>query len=255
MTQKNQNRLVWITGASSGLGRALALKMAAEGWQVAASARRENKLQSLVREAESNRIHPLPLDVTDPSAVRLGFEQLVDRLGLPDIAVLNAGSHKPTPAAEFETKDFRDLFELNLMGTVYCLEAVMVPMMERGSGRIAIVASLSGYMGLPTAGAYGMTKAGLINLAEALRPELERRGVNLQLVNPGFVRTPLTDRNAFKMPFLITAEDAAAAFYNGLQSHRFEIVFPLRFAYLMKLLRLLPYPLSLAVTRRLIPDR
>ncbi len=106
---------------------------------------------------------------------------------------------------------------------------------------------------LPLAGAYGMTKAGLINLAEALRPELEAEGVTLQVVNPGFVKTPLTDKNPFEMPFLMEVEEAAAAFYDGLQSRRFEIIFPRRFAYLLKILRLLPYPLALAVTRKLLP--
>ena len=127
-------------------------------------------------------------------------------------------------------------------------------MIERRAGRIALVASLAGYRGLPTSAAYGMTKAGLINMAEALKPELERVGIQLQIVNPGFVRTPLTDRNPFPMPFLMEPEDAAAAFYRGLQSDRFEIVFPRRFAAILKVLRCLPASLAFAVTRRLVPE-
>ena len=140
------------------------------------------------------------------------------------------------------------------MGTVHCLEALLPGMIARRGGRIAVVASLAGYRGLPTSSAYGMTKAGLINMAEALKPELDGYGVRLQVVNPGFVRTPLTDRNAFAMPFLMDVEDAAEAFYRGLCSERFEIVFPRRLAYLLKILRVLPAPLAFAVTRRLVPD-
>ena len=255
MNEAKQDRHAWITGASSGLGRALALRMASEGWQVTASARSGDQLQSLAALAAAfpGAVHALPLDVTRRDAVAAAVEQMVQSYGLPDLVVLNAGTHKPTPAAQLAARDFQELIELNLMGTVNCLEAVLPPLRGRGRGQIALVASLAGYVGLPLAGAYGMTKAGLINLAEALRPELEAEGIMLQVVNPGFVKTPLTDKNPFEMPFLMEVEDAAAAFYDGLQSQRFEIIFPRRFAYLLKILRLLPYPLALAMTRKLLP--
>ncbi len=251
---KPQDR-VWITGASSGLGRALALKMASEGWRVAASARSQDQLQAVAALASAfpGSIEAFPLDVTDRDAVQETVARILEDFGPPDLVVLNAGTHKPTPAARLSTKDFRQLVELNLMGTVHCLEAVLPPLRRRREGQIAIVASLAGYVGLPLAGAYGMTKAGLINLAESLEPELRAEGVTLQVVNPGFVKTPLTDRNPFHMPFLMDVESAATAFYRGLQSGGFEIVFPRRFAYLLKLLRLLPHPLALAITRRLLP--
>ena len=251
---KPQDR-VWITGASSGLGRALALKMASEGWRVAASARSEDQLQAVAALASAfpGGIEAFPLDVTDRDAVQATVARILEDFGPPDVVVLNAGTHKPTPAARLSTKDFRQLVELNLMGTVHCLEAVLPPLRRRREGQIAIVASLAGYVGLPLAGAYGMTKAGLINLAESLEPELRAEGVILQVVNPGFVKTPLTDRNPFHMPFLMDVESAATDFYRGLQSGGFEIVFPRRFAYLLKVLRLLPHPLALAITRRLLP--
>ena len=246
----------WITGASTGLGRALALRMAGDGWQVAASARGEDQLKDLEGEAAGlpGRIVSVPLDVTDGAATRAAVATIHDALGPIDQAVLNAGSHKPVSAGSLSAADFRGLIELNLMGTVQGLEAVLPGMIERRAGRIAVVASLAGYHGLPTSAAYGMTKAGLINMAEALKPELDRLGVRIQIVNPGFVRTPLTDRNPFPMPFLMEVEAAAEAFYRGLRSERFEIVFPRRFAYLLKVLRCLPAPLAFAVTRRLVPQ-
>ena len=245
---------VWITGASSGLGAHLAMRMARDGYEVAASARRQEELKALADRASGNgAIHPVPLDVTDATATVQAVARIEAQIGPVDQAVLNAGTHKPVDPRDLKVQDFRDLIELNLLGTVNCLAAVLPPMITRRRGRIAMVASVAGYRGLPTSAAYGMTKAGLINMAEALRVELAPLGIVVQLVSPGFVRTPLTDRNTFPMPFLMEPEDAAEALYRGLQTDRFEILFPRRFAYLMKLLRILPAPLAFAVTRRLVP--
>lgn len=245
--------VVWITGASSGLGAALARRMAQEGRTVAASARRRDRLEALAAEASGDLIRLFPLDVEDPETLRAAVAQIEREAGPIGQAVLNAGTHQPVDPRALKAEDFRRLVELNLMGTVHCLAAVLPGMIARGRGRIAIVASVAGYRGLPTAAAYGMTKAGLINMAEALRVELAPLGIVVQIVNPGFVRTPLTDRNAFPMPFLMAPEAAAEAFYRGLQSDRFEISFPRRLVWIMKLLRCLPAPLAFAATRRLLP--
>ncbi len=247
------SEVVWITGASSGLGAALARRVAQAGQTVAASARRRDKLEALAAESAGDQIRPFPLDVEDPEALHAVVAQIEREVGPIGQAVLNAGTHQPVDPRALKIEDFRRLVEVNLMGTVNCLAAVLPPMIERGHGRIAIVASVAGYRGLPTAAAYGMTKAGLINMAEALRVELAPLGIVVQIVNPGFVRTPLTDRNPFPMPFLMAPEDAAEAFYRGLQSDRFEISFPRRLVWIMKLLRCLPAPLAFAVTRRLLP--
>lgn len=244
----------WVVGASSGIGRALALRLARAGLPVIVSARNAAALQELTAEAANLKgsIMPLPMDVTDRDAVKraLGVIERTAPLGL---AVLNAGTHRPMLARDFSTEDLRKLVDLNLMGTANCLEAILPVMLARGRGQIAIVSSVAGYFGLPTSAGYGATKAGLINMAEALQPELRQAGVKLQIVNPGFVRTPLTDKNPFPMPFLMEVDDAADAFYRGLKSNRVEIVFPRRLAWLLRLLRLLPYRLSLSMTRRLVP--
>jgi short-subunit dehydrogenase len=246
---------VWITGASSGLGEALAVRMARAGRSVAISARRQEKLDAVAATAGgAGVLHPVRLDVEDEAATREAVARIEQDVGPIAQAVLNAGTHQPVDARHLDPADFRKLAELNLLGTVHCLAAVLPPMLARRRGRIAIVASVAGYRGLPTAAAYGMTKAGLINMAEALRVELAPCGIVVQVVNPGFVRTPLTDRNEFAMPFLMEPEAAAEALYRGLQSDRFEIAFPRRFVVLMKLLRCLPAPLAFAVTRRMVPE-
>lgn len=242
------SRVAWITGAGSGIGRALALEMAAAGWRVAASARTASTLAELA--AEHAAIRPYPLDVTDTEACRAVVARIEAEMGPIGQAVLNAGTHRPMPAEEFDAGAFADLIETNLLGTVRSLAPAMAGMIGRRSGRIAIVASVAGYSGLPTAAAYGASKAALINMAEALRPELARHGVVLQLVSPGFVRTPLTDRNRFPMPFLMPVEAAARRLRRGLESDRFEIVFPRRLAWLLKLLRILPHPIYFPIVRR-----
>ncbi len=245
----------WITGASSGIGRALALRMARAGRSVAISARGAADLAAVAAAAEGlpGRLIPLPLDVTDLAACHAAVARIEGEHGPLALAILNAGTHRAVQAASLDPADVRALVELNIMGTVNSLAAALVPLRARQQGQVAIVASLAGYWGLPTAAAYGLTKAGLINLAEALQPELRALGIKLQLVNPGFVRTPLTDRNPFPMPFLMEVEDAAEAFWRGLNSNRFEIVFPRRLAWMLGLLRRLPNRVALAATRRLVP--
>ncbi|MBI1245243.1 MAG: SDR family NAD(P)-dependent oxidoreductase [Alphaproteobacteria bacterium] len=241
--------IVWITGASSGIGRALALNLAAAGKRVVASARRADALEALAREAGGS-ISVLPLDTTDAAACENAVAWIEAEMGPLALAILNAGTHVPTPASEFAVAPVRRLVETNLMGTVNCLAPALAAMRQRKHGHIALVASVAGYGGLPTASAYGATKAALINMCESLKPECEALGVKLQLVSPGFVRTPLTDKNPFPMPFLMDAADAAAEIARGLASDKFEIVFPRRFAIMLKVLNMLPYGLYFRLVRR-----
>lgn len=246
---------LWITGAGKGLGRALALELARRGWHVAASARTAADLDSLCREASSlpGRIEGFPLDVTDGEAVAHTVAAIEESCGPLATAVLNAGTHIPVSAGHLTAAPFRTLIETNVMGVVHGLAALLPRFIERRAGHIAVVASVAGYRGLPTGAAYGASKAALINMCESLKPELDPLGVRLRLVNPGFVKTPLTDKNPFPMPFLMDVDAAATRLADGLEGSRFEITFPRRFTWLLKALRLLPYPLYFALTRRLVP--
>ncbi|MEQ8665780.1 MAG: SDR family NAD(P)-dependent oxidoreductase [Rhodospirillales bacterium] len=245
-------RVAWITGAGKGIGRAVARQLAAQGWTVAVSARTVADLESLAAACASGRIRPYRLDVTDPSATITVLDAIEAEVGRLDLAILNAGTHQPESAAKFSVETTRKLVEVNLMGTVNGLAPLVERFASRRKGHIAVVASLAGYRGLPSAAAYGATKAALINMCEALKPELEEMGVNLSLINPGFVETPLTDKNEFPMPFLISADRAASAIISGLAAKRFEIAVPWRFAVLMKLLRTLPDAVHFALTRRMV---
>lgn len=241
--------LVWITGASSGIGHATALAYARDGWTVAASARDGAALTALAA-ASAGRIHAFPLDVTDEPATLATHAAIEQALGQIDLAVFSAGTHLPVSVDPFETGSFRKLVEVNLMGVVHCLGAALPAMTRRRGGQIAIVASVAGYFGMPTAAAYGATKSALITLAQSLKFDCDRYGIGLSIINPGFVKTPLTDRNAFPMPFLIGADEAARRIVRGLAAKRFEISFPRRFALILKLIRLLPYRLFFPLVAR-----
>lgn len=244
--------VVWITGASSGIGRALALRLARDGAVVAASARRLEELERLAAEAlgGAGRIVPFAIDVTDRAATIETVDRIEQQLGPIEVAVLAAGTHRPVTARRFDARDLARLVEVNLLGTANALEPVMRAMIARRRGRIAVVSSVAGYRGLPTAAYYGATKAALINLAECLKFDLDRLGVHLQLIDPGFVETPLTDRNDFAMPFLMDPDEAARRIAKGLGSRRFEVTFPKRFTWWLKLLRCLPYALYFPIMAR-----
>lgn len=256
MSQKTQ-AVAWVTGASRGIGYAVAQALARDGWVVAASARNIVDLEKLAAACAEypGSVRPFAFDITERDGAAKAVFDIEQQLGPIALAILNAGTHEPVDGRALSVAPFRRLMEINYMGTVNCLVPLAERFVARRAGRIAVVASLAGYRGLPTASAYGASKAALINMCEALRPDLKTAGVVLSVVTPGFVRTPLTDQNMFPMPFLMDAETAARRLLRGLATDRFEITFPRRFSYLMKLLRIMPYGLFFAITRRLGPGR
>jgi NAD(P)-dependent dehydrogenase (short-subunit alcohol dehydrogenase family) len=244
--------VVWITGAGKGIGRAVALKFAASGRIVAASARTREDLDSLAAEASGGRIVPYPLDITDAAAAKSTVAAIERDLGPIGVAMLNAGTYIPEHAEGFDLGAFEKVVNTNLIGTAKSFSAIIGPMLERGRGQIAFVASVAGFRGLPSGGAYGATKAALINLAESLAPEMKEKGVTMTLINPGFVDTPLTRKNPFPMPFLIEPDEAAERIVRGLDRGTFEVIFPTRMMIAMKLLRVLPYWAFFAITKRMV---
>lgn len=244
-------KVAWITGAGKGIGRALAARLARDGWAVAASARTLADLESLASEQPAGRIHSFALDVTDAAATTATVAAIEATLGPIELAVLNAGTYVPTGISPFNAEAFRSQFQINVMGTINGLAELVPRLTARRRGHLAVVASMAGYRGLPAAAAYGGTKAALINMCESLKLELEPHGVAVSVVCPGFVKTPLTDKNDFPMPFLISAEEAAEHIVRGLAAQRFEITFPWAFAAMMKLLRILPNAVFFSIARRM----
>lgn len=240
--------VVWIAGASTGIGRELALQLAAQGSRVAVSARSSDKLSALV--TENPRIAAFPLDVTDASAVAATIEAVERDLGAIDLAILAAGTWTPLSIETLTAEIFRETAAVNYLGVTNAVAVLAPAMARRGTGHLAWIASVAGYVGLPKAYAYGPTKAALINLAESLAPELQAKGVTVSVINPGFVETPLTAKNDFPMPFLISPAEAARRTLAGLEAGQFEIAFPRRMVALLKSLRQLPYPALFALLKR-----
>lgn len=244
---------VWITGGSSGIGRELALALAGQGINVSVSARTPGKLAELAD--AHDLIHAYPVDVTDQAAIAAALMHMEAQHGPVDLAILNAGIWSPSAPGQLATKEFTRSMEINYAGVTNALVPLEASMRARGKGHIAVVASVAGYRGLPKGAFYGPTKAALINLCESLRPELARAGIKLQIICPGFVRTPMTDVNTFPMPFLMETGDAVAKILAGLNSNRFEIAFPWQLVMTLKLARILPYPAFFWFIRNVIARR
>jgi short-subunit dehydrogenase len=249
-------KVVWITGASSGIGAEVAREAARRGAHVIVTARRADALEELAASAAG--IQAAPGDITDAESIAAVVDGIVSARGHIDIALLNAGTYRPILPEEFSAELFRPHVEVNIMGTVNCIEAVLPHMRRRGAGRIAVVASVTGFASLPMASAYGATKAFLISMADSLRADLagERSGVEVTVVAPGFVRTDLTEQNDFEMPFVIDADEAARTIVDGLEAGDAEIAFPRRMSFAMKAIgRWLPGPLRRGYVARIARKR
>lgn len=242
----------WITGASSGIGRALALELAGAGWTVVATARSAAALETLASDARdlAGRIVPMPGDVTDAPGMAAIAARIETELAPVALLVANAGIYLPQDGLAGSAEAYSQTIDVNLKGTVNVLLPVIEAMTPRRNGQIAVVASVAGYSGLPTSAAYGATKAGLINMTESLKFDLDRAGIRIQLVSPGFVDTPATADNPFPMPHLMSVEAAAKAIAEGLKGKAFEIAFPRAFVRQLKFLRLLPYRLYFPLVAR-----
>jgi len=230
---------IWITGASSGIGKALAIKFANEGWQVAASARRENLLKELSN--QYTNIQSFPLDVTDSDKCKSVFKDIVDKFENIEICVFGTGIHDPQSEKKFNLEKIKKIMEVNFFGTMNSINSVYDYFAQRKVGQISIISSVAGYRGLPAAGAYCASKSALTSFAESLHFEMKKKNVRVSLISPGFIKTPMTDQNDFPMPMIKSPEFAADQIYNGLiKKSGFEIHFPKVFTFFMKFLRILP---------------
>lgn len=242
----------WIIGASSGIGLATAQRLHRLGARVIVSARSQQALDDFVSQHPGSQA--LVMDVSDRAAVAAAAQEVLSG-GVPQLVCYCAGHYSPMRAYEMELNELLQHQQVNVIGALHVLTAI-VPAMEQAaslghSAHISLVASVAGWRGLPQSLAYGPTKAALINLAETLYLDLRPRGMGISVVNPGFVQTPLTRQNTFKMPALITADQAAAELIHGWERGLFDIHFPRRFTWTLKLLRLLPYRWYFALVHRL----
>jgi NADP-dependent 3-hydroxy acid dehydrogenase YdfG len=238
---------VWLVGAYSGIGAAIAVELQAKGAKVALSARRADALKALATTADAL---VLPLDVTQVEQCRQVFSQLIHAWAGIDVVIWLAGNYKPMRAQSFVLEDASQLLLVNYQALLNGLDSLLPQLIKQQQGHLAIVSSVAGYGGLPKALAYGPTKAAMINLAEILYMDLRPQGIGISLVSPGFVETPLTAQNDFTMPALITPAQAASAILKGLEAGKFEIAFPKRFTNWLRLMRIMPYRIYFSLVGR-----
>jgi NAD(P)-dependent dehydrogenase (short-subunit alcohol dehydrogenase family) len=251
---KPADGVAWVTGASAGIGRGVALELARRGYEVYASARRADELAALVREAEGfqGRIVAAPGDVTDREAMARLVAEIESQRPIA-LAFLNAGGNFQDAAGDFGGEGFARTFALNVQGVVNGLNPVFNAMRARKMGQIAITGSVAGYGGLPNSGAYAPSKAAIISLAVGAKFRADRHNVTMQIVNPGYVKTPLTADNTFPMPFLMECEEACRRICDGFERAGFEIRFPRRLAWILRAVNLLPYAAYFALFKLAAP--
>ena len=243
-------KTIWITGGSTGIGKALAIKFANEGWNVAISARRENLLNEISDNHEN--ITPFPLDVTDKSKCKEVFEKIRNKFENIDICFFSTGTWNPIKERDIDVEQIKEVFKINFFGTLNAIKAVEEYFKNKKSGTITIVSSIAGYRGLPNSTGYGPSKSALNNLAESLYFDFKRSNVRVCLVSPGFIKTPMTDKNDFKMPFLKTTDYAAEKIYDGLiNKDVFEIHFPKSLTIMLKIFSFLPSKIYFALVSKM----
>ena len=239
---ENQKK-IWITGASSGIGKALAEKFALEGWKVAISARRKEILEKMT---SNENIFSYPLDVTNQDQINSVLKNIISDFGNLDLCVFSSGTYDPKLEQEINIKQNKFVMETNFFGVLYCIKSVEKYFKEKKDGHISVVSSIAAYRGLPNSSGYGPSKAALTNLTESLYFDFKKYNVRISLVSPGFIKTPLTDKNEFPMPFIKSPEFAADKMFRGLtKAKAFEIHFPKALTILLKFLRILPYKIYL----------
>ena len=240
-------KVIWITGGSSGIGFATAKYFLKNNWNVIISSSNIEKLTNaknkIVNEDKIKNLHTIKCDITNKKEITKTISYIENNIGNINIALLNAAAYSPNKNQEFDINNYELLIDVNLKGTLYCIDALK-EVMKHKDNTIAIVSSPIGYRGWPTSGAYGMTKAAQLNLSESLFFDFKKIGINIRVINPGFIDTEATRLNSFKMPFLKSADFAAEKIYNGLvNKKKFEIYFPFLIVFCVKILRIIPYRL------------
>jgi short-subunit dehydrogenase len=249
--QNLAGKYIWIIGASSGIGAALAKQLADEGAIVAVSARRADKLTDLYQSLKGDNHLAVALDVADPQNLETARDEILKSFPRIDSVLFLAAIYSVHDGAPKTLSFIHKMIDVNLGGAFNVIDTILPQYKKQGQGQIVLCGSVAGYRGLPTGQPYCATKAAIINLAESLKIEMEPKNIDVKVICPGFVKTPLTDKNDFPMPMMIEAEEAAKAIAKGLCGRSFEIHFPKRFTYIMKFLRLLPNGIYFWVARKM----
>lgn len=253
LTKKDNQKVAWITGGGTGIGAELAKILVKNSWLVIISGRRLKKLKAI--EKVNNNIKSFVLDITsleDCQSIVKKINSVYKRL---DLVVLNAAAYNPGHLDFSNVLEINKVIDTNLSGQINCISCILPEMKKKKAGQIVLVSSPAGFRGLPNAGIYGVTKSALTFLAESMYLELTKSNIKIQVVHPGFIKTPMTDRNDFPMPFLMSAKKAAERIFTKLGSNDFEIYFPKRLILPMKFLKILPNRVYFFIMKKLLQNK
>ena len=232
---------IWLIGASQGIGKALAEELANSGARLILSARDKSALLALKNMLPKNNHMILPLDLQSNDSIKSAFVLIQEKFKQLDMVIYNAGIYHPMHSYDMDLLKAEATIDINLSGILRIIDLVIPYFIQQKHGHIVFTASVAGFIGMPNSLAYGASKAAIINLAQSLYIELKDKNIIVQLINPGFVKTRLTEQNKFFMPFIMDTKDAALKIVEGIKRGKFEISFPFIFVIIMKMLRLMPY--------------
>ena len=248
-----QSKVAWITGGGTGIGAELTKILVSNGWKVAVSGRRVDKLKGIEAFNQHN-IFSYKLDVSSEKECKNVVKKIISNFGKIDLAILNAAAYNPGHLNFKNLSKIKSVVDTNLMGQIYCVSNVLPLMESNRSGHIVFVSSPAGFRGLPNAGIYGVTKSALTFLAESIYLESLDSSIKVQVIHPGFIKTPMTDKNTFPMPFLMSSKEAAKRIYKNLLTSNFEIYFPKRLIIPMKILSIIPYKLYFFIMSKVLKN-
>jgi short-subunit dehydrogenase len=242
---------IWIIGATTGIGKSLAELFASQGHNLAISGRNVKRLDKLISSLPNSNHISAPMDVCKVGQIQKASKSIFSQWSKVDQVIFLAGIYQPMKINELDLKLVKDIIETNLIGAINLTNVILDDLISMGNVQFSFCASVAGYRGLPNSQPYGASKAGLINFVQSLNVE-HGKEVDIRLINPGFVKTRLTDKNEFEMPMIITADQAAKYIDKGLSSQKFEVHFPKKFSLILKLLNLLPTKLYNKIARSLV---
>ena len=251
---KKSKKVVWITGGGTGIGKELAKSFADLNYKVIISGRRVEKINEVMK-YKPDCIKPIQLDVTKPNKCKNTVSSIIKNFGDIDVIILNAAAYSPGSLDKLEPLKIKSIIETNILGPINCLAPVLEKMKKNKKGHLVFMSSPAGYRGLPGAGIYGVTKSALTFFAETLKIELDSFKIKVQVIHPGFVKTPMTDKNTFEMPFMISAKSATEQIMKNIFLNKFEIFFPKRLILPMKIMSMLPDKIYFYLMKKLVKKK
>jgi len=243
-----------IIGGTFGIGYELSKIYLKKSKNLIILGRNDEKLDEISKEFSNSQTNVITkkLDVTSIEQCKQTLTSIIDELGSLDLIIYSSGFYKPNNTFDVDLDLYRKTIEVNFMGLINVMSVILPFLKQQQKGHIAMISSLAGFFGLPNSSGYGPSKAAMMNYSESIYNDCKKNNIHVSIINPGFVKTRLTDQNKFKMPFLMSAEEAAKIIYNGLEKKKYDITFPFMMSLIFKTLRILPKPVFLFLIKFMV---